>query len=297
MINSGHEKGSMSIAMRVYQSSCLDGDSTRVESAPKISASADRKKEVLNRNVMLYWDDAMALPQDVIAIKEQWQRFCPGWNVKLFSKETAYSFMLDEYGEEIASLFLTCALPAMRCDFFRVFWAIAEGGIYSDVRFVPLREPLFFDSSKDLTVGRKPDGLIRNGTFFGKMGCMELKLIAYELMVTVSMKEIREVNVATGPVLWTKTLPKNDTDTLSIIDWRKDMLTNIEFSIFPSCTRDTERHWIQQQRRMSIYCDPASKSNELLRGRNAFNRPKIPPPPPDQNRFQHRLEALDQAYL
>ena len=211
----------------------------------------------IDRNVMLYWDDVGELPSDIGVIREQWRHFCPGWNIKLFNIETARLFLRERYGEDIVRLFSTCALKAMRADFFRVFWAISEGGIYSDVRFVPKRKPLFFDPSKDLTVGRKPDGLIRNNTFFAKKDCNELKLIGYEIIKSISERKIPFVNEATGPVLWTRVLPEIDTSTLSIIDWRKDMLSFIEFSDYPSCTRDTDMHWLELQRRMIIYQDPA----------------------------------------
>ena len=251
------KKGEMSARSWVFDNPQKMGDNSTIAKRTEILRREGRVG--MNNNVMLYWDDA-TVPADIVAIREQWRRFCPGWNVILFSKETACRFLRENYGADMLRLFLTCALPTMRADFFRVFWAIAEGGIYSDLRFVPLREPLFFDPDKDLTVGRKPDGLIRNGAFFCKKGCKEMKLIAFEMMMSVSKKEIREVDMATGPKLWAKTLPKRDTDTMQIIDWRKDMLRFLEFSDYPSCTRDTENHWLNLQRRMSIYCDSPETS-------------------------------------
>ena len=89
-------------------------------------------------------------------------------------------FLRDNFGGDIARLFLTCTIPAMRADFFRVFWAISEGGIYSDLAFAPTREPLFFDAEKNLTVVKRPDGeVIRNGVFFSRKNCKELKLMGH----------------------------------------------------------------------------------------------------------------------
>ena len=206
------------------------------------------------RNVMLYWDDANPFALDILAIAEEWRNFCPGWNVVLFGKETAVAFLHENFGEDIAKLFLTCAVPAMRSDFFRVFWAISEGGIYSDVKYVPMREPLFFDAGKDLTVTRNRNGNIRNSIFFSKRNCKELKLIAFEIVKNISKRETRSILKVTGPRLWTKTLSNEETGTMAVTDWRKDMIGRfVEFSNHPSSTRLTDMHWSRQSRRTSIY--------------------------------------------
>ena len=212
-------------------------------------------------NVMLYWDDN-APTQDILDVVEKWRCFCPNSNVVLFDKETASRYLIDVYGQDILRLFLTCAVPAMRSDFFRVFWAISKGGIYSDVRFVPLRDPLLFDSGKDLTVGRRPDGLIVNNFFSCKKDCKELKLIAFEIMKAISQKEIQHVSYASGPRLWTRILPNTETDTMAIANWRNDTREKfIEYSNYKSCTRHTHMHWTKVQRRMSIYHDHPEMPN------------------------------------
>ena len=218
-----------------------------------------------NRNIMLYWDDANPFPPDVVKVSETWRNFCPGWNVTLFGKETALRFLRDNFGGDIARLFLTCAIPAMRADFFRVFWAISEGGIYSDLAFAPIREPLFFDAEKNLTVVKRPGGeVIRNGIFFSKKNCDELKLIAYEIMVAVGKKEIPCIWQATGPGAWTKTLQLSETSTVAILDW-KDLYGNfIKYSKYSSLTWSTDKHWKYLQRIMSIYQEPPETPEESL---------------------------------
>ena len=104
-----------------------------------------------NRNIMLYWDDANPFPQDIIAVTEKWRNVCPAWNVMLFGQETACDNLRENFGGDIARLFLICGIPAMRADFFRVVWAISDGGIYSDMTYVPKIELLFFDPGKDVT--------------------------------------------------------------------------------------------------------------------------------------------------
>lgn len=222
-----------------------------------------------NRNVMLYWDDANPFPPDIIAIVEKWRNFCPGWDVMLFGKETACSFLQDNYGEDIARLFLTCGLPNMRSDFFRVFWAISKGGIYSDMLFTPKREPLFFDSGKNLTLVRnRHTGITINSIFFAKRDCAELKLVAYQLMTTISKREIRSIFGLTGPAAWTMALwgrgagrikemntSEMESSTIAIIDvdLNNALSEYLDQQIYPSCKRNTDMHWSQLQRYTGLY--------------------------------------------
>lgn len=219
-------------------------------------ARTSRASDV-NRNVMLYWDDADPFPQDIVAVSEIWRSFCPEWNVALFGKDMACRFLRENFGDDIAHLFLTCALPSMRADFFRVFWAISEGGIYSDVTFVPTRPPLFFDPEKNLTFARRSSGgIIVTGFFYSKKDCRELKLIACEIIKAVRKREILCILHATGPGAWMRALSICDTKNMSILSW-DDLLENfIKFSRYRNFTHSTSRHWKQLQLRKSIYQDP-----------------------------------------
>ena len=208
-----------------------------------------------DRNIMLYWDDARP-PSDVADVVEQWRIVCPAWKVKLFNQGTACQFIRDTCGEDIARLFLSCALPSMRADFFRVFWAISKGGIYSDVRYIPVREPAFFDPGKDLTVTRRPNGVINNSVFYSKKDCKELKMIAYEILRSVSQKKTGNMLEITGPILWRKTLWQRDTNTMEIVDWNDIFGKYLKNSNYSSCTREKKSHWTRLQKSVGIYRDP-----------------------------------------
>lgn len=210
----------------------------------------------VNRNVMLYWDNANPFPSDVIKVYEIWRYHCPGWNVTLFGREAACDFLREKYGGDIVRFFLNCAMPAMRADFFRVFWAISEGGIYSDITFLPKREPLFFHQEKNLTVVKKRDGnVIRNSIFFSKKDCKELKLIAYEILKAVSTREIPCIWLATGPGAWMRVLSLHETSTVAVLEWINLRSRFIKFSNYPSSTQNTDMHWKELQLRNSIYQD------------------------------------------
>lgn len=219
----------------------------------------------VTRNVMLYWD-AYPFPPDVIAVSETWRKHCPEWKVTLFNQETARLYLQDVFGGDIVRLFLTCALPAMRSDFFRVLWAVSEGGIYSDVTFVPKRAPLFFNPEKDLTVTLRPSGkkrgsrpnvmIPKSNIFFAKKGCMELKLIAFEQIKEISKREIPTVWDSVGTEVWVRTIDQNDNSAVEFLDWKTLRDEFIENSNYPSHTRKTDLHWTRLQKKMSIYQDP-----------------------------------------
>lgn len=205
---------------------------------------------VQNRNIMLYWDHAP--PPEVYAVVEKWRNVCTEWHVALFNEETACLFLGERYGTSIVELFLSCAIPAMKSDFFRVFWAISEGGIYSDVSFAPKREPLFFDPKKNITVvTNQGAGNIINGIFFAKKGAKELKLVAYEIIKSTSQKRVPYVPIATGPCAWGRALGQKETNQMAIIRLH-DLYRFVETSGYTSDLR-APQHWTTQQKRMRIY--------------------------------------------
>lgn len=219
-----------------------------------------------NRNIMLYWDDGNPFPLDIISISDEWRTICPKWNVTLFNKETAYDFLLDNFGGDIARLFLTCGIPAMRSDFFRVFWAISKGGIYSDARYIPKREPLFFEPGKDLTLVRHPIWGFCNGIFFSKKDCTELKFVAYEIITKISKRTVLPIQRITGPAVWRIAiwnihhsiflkLENNELETSSIAVIDYETICRDWFHMPPhqSDTRGKEMHWSQLERYSGIY--------------------------------------------
>ena len=222
-----------------------------------------------NRNIMLYWDDANPFPSDIISVTEAWQNACPTWNVMLFGCETACEYLRSKFGGDIAHLFLSCGIPAMRSDFIRVFWVISDGGIYSDMTFVPKREALFFDPGKDVTLARRSDnGRILNNIFFSKKNTKEIKLVAYEIVKAVSEKKKNNIYRATGPGAWMKALwggrlnnaiqaddSELNTSTLSFVNFDHLCRDFLADSNYPSSTRGSDMHWHERQTRESIYRD------------------------------------------
>lgn len=207
----------------------------------------------INQNILLYWD-TRPFPSDVLEVVQKWRFSFPDWNVNLFDQDMARDFLSEKYGNEIVRLFHTCALPAMKADFIRVFWAISEGGIYSDIRFTPRHNPIFFNSEKELTVPMVPRiPILRNNIFFSKKGCKELKLIAFEIIKNISEKRIQDIYEATGPTLWGKVIPLKNSRTVSIVNWQDVVENYVYRAEYPSSTRGTDFHWTKMQLKMNIY--------------------------------------------
>lgn len=151
----------------------------------------------------------------------------------------------------------------MRSDFFRVFWGIVEGGIYSDITFVPKREPLFFDMGKKLTVARRRHGNIESGIFPATKGCKELKLIAYEIIESVGQRKDGSIIKVTGPEVWRKTIWQRETSTMAIVEFDY-MWDFIERSNYASSTRRTDRHWTRMQWTTGLYREPPENFGDVV---------------------------------
>lgn len=209
-------------------------------------------EETENRNMLLYWDDENLDPSTT-EVFQKWKSVCTSWNIKVFSRESARSFLNKEYGADIETAFLSCAVPAMRSDFFRIFWALAKGGIYSDFTFAPKCEPLFFDESKNLTLVKWPHGRIVNGIFFAKKDCDELKVVAFEILKAISCRTDNNIWSVTGLGAWIRALGGERTDSIEIIG-RSDLFKEfLEASNYNGSTRNTENHWSKLQVNKSIY--------------------------------------------
>ena len=208
-----------------------------------------------NRNIMLYWDESPP-PSSISGVLKKWQSVCPGWNVTLYNFETASRFLYENFGIEILRIFSQCAIPAMKSDFFRVLWAASEGGLYSDVTFIPKKEPFFIDENKNVTRLALNSQHLINGIFFARRNCFEIKLVAYEMIKRISIKRRKNIALVTGQGMWAKAIGTNETNTIAIQSYWDVMKNFLDESRYPESTRNTENHWSNIQKHQSIYCKP-----------------------------------------
>jgi hypothetical protein len=173
-----------------------------------------------------------------------------GWDVRLFSMKSAYQFIFKEYGKDVAKAFLSCALPAMRSDFFRVFWALSKGGVYSDITF----DPILIAPEKHITImTTDQEGRLRNGYFCAKKQCRELRSIALEILISLSKKEDQNVWSATGPGAFIRAIGNDETHTIHKVSTSSLLKHDIAPSFYSASTWNGENHWSVKQLHMNIY--------------------------------------------
>ena len=85
------------------------------------------------RLLVRYWHDHSALPDDVRACLDSWERLADeGLELRTYSDATAERYIAENYGARELKAFAACRHPAMRCDYMRLCVILAEGGFYVD---------------------------------------------------------------------------------------------------------------------------------------------------------------------
>lgn len=105
------------------------------------SPEAARSSIEIPRHLVRYWHDPSDLPDDVRTCLDSWRRLADhGFSFHLFDDESAAAYIAANYGERESRAFGRCDHPAMRCDFLRLCFVLAEGGLYVDADDVLLGE-------------------------------------------------------------------------------------------------------------------------------------------------------------
>lgn len=98
-----------------------------VEAEPRLT------DEVIPRILIQYWSDADNVPPDVRRCMDSWQVLLDqGFALRTFDDASALRFITERYGPREVSAFARCRHPAMRSDYLRMCFVLAEGGIYVD---------------------------------------------------------------------------------------------------------------------------------------------------------------------
>jgi len=104
-------------------------------------SSANGNGHSIPRTLIQYWHDLGRLPDDVRACMQSWDRLgTEGFTFRLFDDELARAYIAQTYGERESEAFARCRHPAMRSDFLRMCFVLAEGGFYVDADDVLLGE-------------------------------------------------------------------------------------------------------------------------------------------------------------
>lgn len=106
------------------------------------------------RTLIRYWHDPHEVPDDVAACLTSWDHLhSEGCQFRMFSDASAATYIGERYGSRHLKAFARCRHPAMRCDYLRLCFVFAEGGLYVDADDVLLGDgwkTLFTDDALKL---------------------------------------------------------------------------------------------------------------------------------------------------
>jgi len=93
------------------------------------------------KTLLRYWHDPCDVPDDVRACLNSWNRLDEeGFEFRMFDDVSAAAYIADRYGAREGEAFARCRHPAMRSDYLRMSFVLAEGGLYVDADDVLLGE-------------------------------------------------------------------------------------------------------------------------------------------------------------
>jgi hypothetical protein len=229
----------------------------------------------LPRILVQFWDNAKAIPADVLECIDSWQPLEEvGFERLLFDDSSAKQFIADHFDPRYAAAFERCGHPAMRSDYFRLCFIAIKGGFYVDADDVyrggncehwflenGLKlQPLCYDIKTDSMVERadyirntaSSSDLIfyvNNNPLIAPSGHPVI-LMALERSTQILLDqagEIRDIQATTGPGNLTACLVRHaiesehvsrDRDFLLIADW-----DTVAVSQWPLEYRSDDRNW------------------------------------------------------
>ncbi|MFC5743577.1 glycosyltransferase family 32 protein [Dyella tabacisoli] len=85
------------------------------------------------RTLIRYWHDPHDVPDDVSDCLASWDRLRDdGFEIYTFNDTSAAAYIAERYGALQVKAFARCRHPAMRSDYLRLCFVLAEGGFYVD---------------------------------------------------------------------------------------------------------------------------------------------------------------------
>jgi mannosyltransferase OCH1-like enzyme len=97
------------------------------------SADGAPHAAALPRTLVRYWHEPGAIPADVRGCMNSWGRLADeGFELRTFGDESGGAYVNEKYGGREREAFARCRHPAMRSDYLRMCFLLAEGGLYVD---------------------------------------------------------------------------------------------------------------------------------------------------------------------
>lgn len=105
----------------------------QLDSLATLSSVGPTEAAVIPRILIRYWHDPSDIPEDVRICLDSWDRLSEeGFEFRMFSDASAAAYIAERYGIRECEAFARCRHPAMRSDYLRLCFVLAEGGLYVD---------------------------------------------------------------------------------------------------------------------------------------------------------------------
>lgn len=113
----------------------------QMEENAEIAEALQADSSRIPKNLVRFWHDPSNLPDDVRVCLDSWAGLADeGFAFHMFDDSSAADYIADVFGDRESQAFARCAHPAMRCDYLRLCFVLAEGGFYVDADDVLLGE-------------------------------------------------------------------------------------------------------------------------------------------------------------
>jgi hypothetical protein len=132
------------------------------------------------RTLVRFWDDPFDVPQDVANCLKTWDPLHDeGFAFRMFGDASAAAYIAERYGPREVAAFARCRHPAMRSDYLRMCFVLAEGGLYVD--------------ADDVLIGDGWKDVFRDGT-------LKVQPLCYDVTAggMVSASQLRRTDLRTN---------------------------------------------------------------------------------------------------
>ena len=121
-----------------------------------------RQSDAIPRTLVRYWHDPHRVPVDVRKCLDSWEPLRgEGFSMRMFDDASARAYIAERYGPREVAAFERCRHPAMRSDYLRMGFVLAEGGLYVD--------------ADDVLVGDGWNEVFRNGMLKVQPLCYDVR--------------------------------------------------------------------------------------------------------------------------
>lgn len=144
------------------------------------SAQRPAGDEAIPRTLVRFWHDPDDVPADVRRCLDSWSELRDqGISFRLLGDASAAKYIAERYGPRELAAFARCWHPAMRSDYLRLCFVLADGGLYVD--------------ADDVLVGTGWRDVFRDGS-------LKVQPLCYDLVAQgmVPASEIRRPDLSTS---------------------------------------------------------------------------------------------------